>query len=298
MTSRVGGSLLARVVDPRRVDRAAVAAVGLLFVLVAATAIPYRSSYLPLHRDDGGAASGTFAAVLDALPPGARVLVVFNPDIGSYPEIAYATRAALAQLTRAGHRLAFVSFAPEGRALALAEIDRLGRTDAPAAERPLDLGYVSGAEAAMARSVDELEIGAFDLALLVGGADVGPRTWIEQVQPRVGGPGRPRTVAVAPSFLLPELEPYLGSGQLDALIGNPRDGLAYAALTGATGADAAASAGNGRPPSELPVLLGMLTALGVLGLVLVRRFSPAAGAGGGPGAASAGAAAGERRGRR
>ena len=197
------------------------------------------------------------------------VLVGFDADFGTYPEISYATRSALDQLNAKGASLAFVSYSPEGRALAAGEVDRLLRAGMPA-QRLLDLGYRSGAEAALVQSVvsvvpasvegplaDRIRaagggIDAFDAALLVGGNDLSPRVWVEQVATRI--PDLP-LIAVAPTFLRPELEPYVASGQLAALLGTLRDGVTYGSSVPEAGA---------QPPSGLAMLLGMLVAIGVL----------------------------------
>ena len=57
-------------------------------------------------------------------------------------------------------------------------------------------------------------IGAFDMVLIVSGSDISARSWVEQVGSRL--PDLP-LVSIAPTFLDPELEPYLRSGQLAAL---------------------------------------------------------------------------------
>ena len=103
---------------------------------------------------------------------------------------------------------------------------------------------------------------------MVGGNDLGPRTWVEQALPRIG---QPPTVAIAPTILLPELVPYVESGQLDALIATPMEGAAYRAAADPTGD----GSGGDRPPDRLALVLGMLVALGVLGQALGARLVPA-----------------------
>jgi hypothetical protein len=110
-------------------------------------------------------------------------------------------------------------------------------------------------------------LAAANLIIVVGGNDLGPRTWIEQALPRIGSPPM---VAVAPTVLLPELLPYVEGGQLDALIGTPIDGAAYRA---AAGVDADPTADD-RPVSRLALLLGTLVAVATLGHALGARFLP------------------------
>ena len=76
-------------------------------------------------------------------------------------------------------------------------------------------------------------------------------------------------MAVAPSVLLPELRPYLESGQLRALLATPRDGAAYRDSV----APAAGAADAG--PAPLAVFVGMLVAIGVLGGAVVSRLGEA-----------------------
>jgi hypothetical protein len=217
-------------------------------------------------------------AAIDGLPDDPSVLLAFDPDLGTYAEVRPTARALVADLLAREASIAFVSVTAEGRALALAELARLGREDADAA-RIVDLGFVAGAEAGLvdltrtlrpvAGDADtelgrELEAGgiaAFDAVAVIGGNDLGPRSWIEQVGPRIDDVP---IVAVAPTVQLPEIQPYLDGGQLAAALATPRDGAAYRASLEA-GADPA------QPPA-LPILVGMLVAVGVLGQGLTARL--------------------------
>jgi hypothetical protein len=233
---------------------------------------------------DRAAADG-FGAALDALPEAASVLVGFDADLGTYAEIRPTVRTALADLLARNARLIVVSLTPEGRALALAELQRLARYEANPT-RILDLGYLTGAEAALvalARQpvvpstasgelADGLRaegIGAVDAVMVVGGNDLGPRTWVEQLQPRIE---RVPFLAIAPATLLPELQPYVAGGQLAGLLGTPRDGAAYRATAslGTLGRIAEADA-----PPALPILVGMLVAIAVLGQAWLARAGTA-----------------------
>jgi peptidoglycan/LPS O-acetylase OafA/YrhL len=127
-----------------------------------------------------------------------------------------------------------------------------------------DLGFVAGAEAGLVLSVTDLAsreggtlpqsfsaleggIAAADLVLVIGGVDIGPRTWVEQVATRL--PELP-LVAIVPTFMQPEVAPYLRSGQLQGLVATVRDAASVA------GAD------TGAPP--LGLLAGMLLALALV----------------------------------
>ncbi len=218
------------------------------------------------------------------LPNGALVLVAFDADLGTYAEIRAATRAALADLAAHGAQLAVVSFTPEGRAIAAAELDRIAR--AGGGSTPTDLGFIAGSEAGMVRGISSLVpagaegsmvgairqrgggIGAFDLVLIVSGSDISARSWVEQVGPRL--PHLPM-VSIAPTFLDPELEPYLRSGQLTALLGTLREGVAYAEAV-----SVASAASPGPITRPLPMLVGMLVALGVLAESALRHLAHSA----------------------
>jgi hypothetical protein len=260
----------------QRPSRTAIAWLILLLLLGAATLIAPgdRSNILALANPDLAGVS-ELRGVFDSLPDQPLVVVGMDADLGTYPEIRPATRAAFDDLLARGASLAFVSVTGEGRAIAAAEVERL-QTHGVSADVLLDMGYVAGTEAGLVRlvgstvpatSVGSLADGvrsrgggldAFDLALLVGGSDVGPRTWVEQVGPRL--PDLPM-VAIAPTFAQPELAPYLRSGQLSALIATVRDGAAY---SDAVDPDAEGDA----PPSALAMLAGMIVAA----LLLVRQL--------------------------
>ena len=167
-----------------------------------------------------------------------RVLVAFDADLGTYAEMRPAVRAALAQLIRGGATLSFVSFTAEGRALGLGELDRLRRGGMEEG-RLLDLGFRSGAEAGLVASVtsvvppaaggalaDALRaagsgIGAFDAVLIIGGGELGPRSWVEQVATRL--PNVP-LVAIVPTSLQPQTLPYRATGQLAGLVAGDAGG--------------------------------------------------------------------------
>lgn len=175
--------------------------------------------------------AGALLERIDALAPGQLAIVAFDPDLTTYAEIRPAARAVLETLTTAGLRVAIASFSPEGRALGAAELARLD-----AAAMPLDLGFIPGGEAGLVAAVRGIVgvhargpvaeavraagggLGAFDLAVVIGGGEIGPRSWVEQVRPRV--PELP-IAAIVPAAQRPQLEPYLASGQLAELVAGP-----------------------------------------------------------------------------
>ena len=228
----------------------------LLVVTLAVAWLPPTPGWLRLAMRDADAAEAMGAAVA-ALPDGASVLVGFDPDLGTYAEVRPTVRVLLAALLERDARLAFVSLTAEGRALARVEIDRLERDGTDAAVLD-DRGFVAGAEAGL---VDLATTPLADVAaiVVVGGNDLGPRSWVEQVLPRIDDVP---VLAVSPTVLLPEVQPYAASGQLDAALLTPGDGAAYRALASGAAAD---------EPPVLPILVGMLAAAGVLGQALGAR---------------------------
>lgn len=257
----------------RRTSLARVAP-ALLVVLLAVALVAPAPAVLRLEAADDGPAQ-RWSVVLDSLPAEATVLVAHDPDLGTYAEIRPTVRAALADLLARNARLAFVSLTPEGRALLLAELARLER-EVVNPVRILDLGFVPGAEAALvslstgptipagaqgsiARALASDGTAALDALLVIGGNDLGPRSWIEQFTPRVGDLP---VLAITPTVLLPEIQPYLGSGQLDAALSTPRDGAAYRAAVALGPLERLRESVE---PSALGLLVGMLVAIVVLG---------------------------------
>jgi len=258
------------------------AAPALLLVLAGAVLLPADIG-LRLDRADSSASRGMNAA-LDRLPVAPMVLVGFDADLGTYAEVRPTVRALLADLLARGANLAFISLTPEGRALAIVELDRLDRLEANP-RQIVDLGFLPGAEAALvalarglgpnaAEGTISALLGTAELpdpgmALVIGGNDLGPRSWVEQVAPRRESL---QIVAVAPTVLLPELQPYLASGQLAALLATPRDGAAYRASVELGPLERLAEPVE---PSSLAILFGVLAAVMVLGHSLGGGFASA-----------------------
>jgi len=261
--------------------RRALPTAALLLVLAGSFFVvaPGDDRVLRLPTPDRSRVDGMRVAIGD-LPVGGLVLVALDADLGTYAEIRAATRAALADLDAHGARLAVVSFTPEGRAIAAAELDRIRRAGVDA--EPADLGFIAGSEAGLVRAIASVVppsasgamaeavrergggIPAFDMILIVSGSDLSARSWVEQVGARLPDL---IMVAIAPTFLEPELAPYLRSGQLAALLSTLREGVTYAEAV-----PVEPGAARGATPRVLPMLLGMLAALAVLANAAVRRL--------------------------
>jgi len=230
--------------------------------LAVATAVP-QPDWLRLGTP--GTDADAMTEALDTLGGAPSVLVGFDPDLGTYAEVRPTVRALLGELLERQAALTFVSLTAEGRALAIAELDRLERL-ATDAEAPGDLGFVAGAEAALVDLAESVS-GQYDAIVVVGGNDLGPRSWVEQVVPRIDDVP---LLAVTPVILLPEVRPYLANGQIDAGLVTPRDGAAYRAAVDPGGT---AALSEGHEPSTLAVLVGMLAAIAVLGYALGDRVT-------------------------
>jgi hypothetical protein len=253
---------------------------GLVLALALASVLPFTDGlrFGGTHGDE----VERWTTAVDALPPEPIVLVAHDPDLGTYAELRPTVRAALADLLARDARLVFVSLTPEGRALLAVESARLER-DVVNPARLLDLGFVPGAEAALvslaagppvpadadgsiARRLVAEGTAAIDALLVVGGNDLGPRSWIEQFTPRTG----PLPVlTITPTILLPEIRPYLESGQLAAALATPMDGAAYRRTVALGPLERLREPSE---PSSAGVLAGLLVALLVLGHGLVTRL--------------------------
>jgi hypothetical protein len=261
------------------------APLALLLVLGVAVALRADVSALRLPTADASNARG-LEETLGRLSDGETVLVGFDPDLGTYGEIRPTVRAVLADLLNRGSRLAFISLTPEGRALALAELSRLDRLEANP-RQVTDLGYVPGAEAALVSLTRELgtepaggvlaalpsgeDLADVGAALVIGGNDLGPRAWVEQLAPRVEGL---EIIAIAPTVLLPELGPYLASGQLSALLATPRDGATYRASAELGPLERISEPAE---PSTLAIVVGALAAVLILGQAIGARITSTVG---------------------
>lgn len=260
-------------------ERAArLAPLALLLVLAGALLLPFEADL----AEGGSGSADEVARLLDDVGPGSSVLVGFDPDVGTYAEIRPTVRTLLAEVMERGATATVLSLTPEGRALAIAELERARRLSDGVAI--VDRGYLPGAEAALVRVADaieapasvvepdgmELDLDRPDLLVVVGGNDLGPRSWVEQVLTRIDPVP---AIAVTPTVLLPEVEPYRDSGQLAAVIGTPREGATY---RGGTDLRASGTIGDrDGGPSGLAVIVGMVVAVGWLGAVLARRLGTA-----------------------
>ena len=249
----------------RRLGRFAPA--GVVLVLALAWLVP-DPAWIRLATPDAAAAQRMDDAVA-GIADGSEVVVGFDPDLGTYAEVRPTVRALIDDLLARDAVLRLVSLTPEGRALAVAEIERLRRGGVQP-ERIVDVGFVAGAEAGLVDVADELATTRQAAILVVGGNDIGPRSWIEQVMPRID---EVPLLAVTPTVLLPEVQPFVASGQLDAALVTPREGAAYREGPSEATVD---QLGEARDPAGLALLVGMLVAVAALVQALGARVVGAA----------------------
>ncbi|MCL6431487.1 MAG: zinc ribbon domain-containing protein, partial [Anaerolineae bacterium] len=196
------------------------------------------------------------ARAIEQLPPGATALVAFEYDAGLAGDLQPVAEALISEMLGRGLYVLAVSTQPEGAALAEIALDRVRRARAePGADaRAVNLGYVTGGQAAIRALAEDIRTvipsdwegreladipalsgigGAGDLPLVVVlGRDVlAVQAWIEQVGAPYGAP----LVAGVPALVEPALVPYQTSGQLQGVVGGAAGAAAFERLTGRPG---------------------------------------------------------------
>jgi hypothetical protein len=202
-----------------------------------------------------------FAAAIDALPDGSRVLMSCDYDPSGRPELVPMTKTALRHLFRKHCKVIVTclwlggpglvdetveSVANEFRARGVKLVDGVDY---------VDLGYKAGYEAVMVlmgegivstyprdqhhRSTATLPImhgvgnySSFALLVNISGGYPGTKEWVQQVNLRFHLPMVSGCTAVS----APEYFPYLQSGQLKGLLGGMAGAAEYEKLEGESGA--------------------------------------------------------------
>jgi len=233
------------------------------------------------------------ADTIEALPPGAVVLVVFDYDAGSAGELQPIAQAYLQQLLGHGARILAVSTLPEGAALAEMALEQV-LPAFPAArygETVLNLGYVAGGEAAvraLAANVwatvpadyrSGMPLGGFpilegltgvrDLPLIVvlGRDLVAVQRWIEQASTPYGTP----LVAGVPALIEPIVGPYHTTGQLRGVVAGLGGAAAYERLESRVGP---AGRQLGALRTGIWVTAGLLVGVNLVALLFSLRRRP------------------------
>ncbi|MDH7490220.1 MAG: zinc ribbon domain-containing protein [Anaerolineae bacterium] len=179
--------------------------------------------------------AGDFAAQVQSLPPGAKVLISFDYDPSVSTELDWPVREVINDLKAKGATLLVMSTTPTGPGLAA----RMGLADTATL-----LGYLPGQEMGLqrlatsfsgaflvdyqGRSVDEAALGVRslgDMALIITAASSQDtvRWWVEQVGSQLNTP----ICAIVSGAIEPSVRPYYSSGQLTGLVSGWVGGLAY-----------------------------------------------------------------------
>lgn len=233
-------------------------------LLLAAVVVPLLMEpiYGPLDAAELQAGGESFYAVLDgrggiALPADSAVIVAFDYNPATAAELTLQARAIVDHLMHRGVRIMAISLYPEGAALAWDVLDELATERSYVyGENYIHLGYLPNQPAAVryfldvgpagegesdyrygrpvnqypiAQGVDNLS--SVSLVIDLAGDKDALRTWVEQITARAGVP----VVAGASAAIAPYVQPYLDSGQLQALLVGLPGAAEYEAQTGQSG---------------------------------------------------------------
>ncbi len=227
-----------------------------------------------------GSPAQRFYDNIEALPPGATVLMPFDYDPAFTAEVHPMALAALRRMLQRGVRVVAVTMQPAGPPMA----DLAWRTVGPELHKTygtdfVNLGYKSGNEAfvlALGSSIRDVfpadshgapitdmpilrginRIGEMNMIVEIAGTSAG-NIWVEQAQGRFHIP----MVAGVAGVMAPEFFPYLQAGQIRGMLGGMAGAAEYETLVGRAG-----TATKGMDAQSLAHLL--LIALIVFGNVL------------------------------
>ncbi len=160
------------------------------------------------------------ATQIDSLDQGQRVLVSFDYDASQAGEMDPIAEAFLVHIRQRGAQTIAVSLNPNGLALGARVVESLGEKGIPDAafvQTSFHPGQAVGAQSAI------LSVPA-DLIVVLAGSPEAMRWWIEQAT--LSGAKAP-IVAGASASALPQIQPYLQSNQVDAVVQGLMGGLAY-----------------------------------------------------------------------
>lgn len=228
-------------------------------LLLAAVVVPILIGpiYGPADAKELQAGAESFYAFLRELPADSVVVVAFDYNPATAAELSLQARAIVDHLMRRGVRIMAISLYPEGAALAGDVLYELAEEwgyiygqdhihlgylpNQPASVRRfLDVGpagegqsdYRDGqpvSQSAIAQGVNDLS--SVSLVVELAGDESTLRTWVEQITARTGVP----VVAGVSAATAPYVQPYLDSGQLQALLVGLPGAAEYEAQAGRKG---------------------------------------------------------------
>ena len=194
-------------------------------VLVLAVFVPNRDDFMAelgifqLGSVDPALYAGA-AAQVDSLDQGQRVVVSFDYDASQAGEMDPIAEAFLIHIRQRGAQAIAVSLSPSGVALGARVVETLGEKGIPDAgfvQTSFHPGQAVGAQSA-------IQSAPADLIVVLAGSPEAMRLWIEQAT--LSGVEAP-IVAGASASALPQIQPYLQSEQVDAVVQGLMGGLAY-----------------------------------------------------------------------
>ncbi len=252
--------------------------IGLAFLI----AILAGFAFPPAQQAPGPRRPGVEAAyaLIEALPPGARVLVAWDYEPTTQGEMQLLAQALLSHLQDKRVRLAQMSLRPLGPVMAADAAAYTAAWQGPTGQgittpRPTNFGFIPGEAAALqalalspagtaslsAANLSRLEMApdasveSFDLVVEFTAETGASREWIEQIATRWQAP----LLVAASGAVGPVLEPYVQSGQVNALMTGYPDALAYEGLRGQAGPATAQEF----PQSLVHLLFGIIVLLGL-----------------------------------
>lgn len=270
-----------------RVDR------RVIYVLMALSVFIPLAFRLDFPIPVGGGPSRDLYEFVDSLPPGSLVLVSFDYDPSTMPELQPMAVALTQHLFTDGHRVIATALWPQGASLSqevLSSVgDSLGKTQY---EDWVNLGYTVGAGVSVLRMGSSIQAvypqdrdgvpydsipmlrrvaGIRDLAMIIclSAGDPGIHAWVMMAGDRYGVPIGGGCTAVS----APEFYPYLGTGQMIGLLGGLKGAADYETLVreGVTGAPpGTATPGMAAQSIAHLVIMGFIV-LGNITYLSVRR---------------------------
>jgi len=275
-------------------------------VILAAAVLPYFDIAVGSIPLNAGASSRlqAFSTTIDSIPQGATVLLGVDFAPGYSGEMNVVAGGVLARLMSRGIHIAVISTTPTGPALAEGLMDQtLSKMPDYAAQyaQPdwyINLGYLPGETASLKEFAQQPrqaviygmkaglsnalvwdtaglnginKISDFSAVILVTENLENGRAWIEQVQPMMNDVP---LLAASSAQSAPLLQPYVQSGQIQAILAGLPEGLVYGQQTQPAGSQdlAWSSYQNALLISILVILVGALVA-GVISMFTGSKSS-------------------------
>jgi len=259
--SALPASAVSKPARPRLVAGAQRTLVYLLLLVAVVIPLLMGPIYGPLDAADLRAGGERFYRVLDGqgatpLPENALVLIAFDYNPATSAELALQARAIVEHLRRRDARIMALSLYPEGAALAWDVLDELEGQGYVYGTDYIHLGYLPNQVAAVRYFLDAgptgegqsdfksgqpvtqypitqgiTDLSFVDLMIELTGNEGTLRTWVEQVAARTTLP----LVAGVSAAIAPYAQPYLDSGQLQALLVGLPGAAEYEAQSGRAG---------------------------------------------------------------